>query len=169
MVRVREGRIEIDFTAAERVERLDRPGVALPHGMAFVDFVVEETSRTLLVEIKDPEGAPDPHRARARREILQKMESGALIHHELVPKARDSYTFLHLMRRDDGRDFVFVCVLGVGSADPGLLGDFKNRLLRRLRREAEEPWIRRYVMDCIVVTPLNWARVFPEYPIAVGV
>lgn len=167
MAKVTEGRIEFDFTAATKVERLDQPGTPLPHGMALVDFVVEETKRTLLIEIKDPEGAPDLYRAKALRDFLKKMTGDGLIHEEIVPKARDSYTFLHLMQRD-GQDFVLVCLLGVGSPDAALLGDFKNRLLARLRKETATAWVRRYVKDCVVVTPQTWATVFPSYPLKVA-
>ena len=167
MGKVTEGRLEFDFTAAAQVERLDLPGTPLPHGMALVDFVVEEGRRTLLIEIKDPEGTPAPYRAEALREFVKKMEGDGLIHQEIVPKARDSYTFLHLMARDRP-GLILVCVLGVGTPDPALLGSFKNRLLRRLSKETAVPWVRQYVKDCVVLTPDMWASVFPDYPLKVA-
>ena len=136
-----EKRMKFDFTSAEKADRLDRQGVPLPHGMAFVDFVVEETKRTLLIEVKDPEGTPAPHRSEALKDFSKKMRGNGLIHEEIVPKARDSYTFLRLMGRDD-KMFILVCLLGVGSRDPALLGDFKNRLLARLSKETAVPWVR---------------------------
>ncbi len=85
MAKVTEGRLEFDFPNAQSVERLDQTGTPLPHGMALVDFVVEETKRTLLIEIKDPEGAPASHRAKALEDFVRKMQGDGLIHQELVP------------------------------------------------------------------------------------
>ena len=167
MSKVTEGRIEINFTAAEAVERLDEPGKPLPHGMALVDFVVEEATKTLLIEVKDPEGTPETYRAKEVKRFIKKIKDNGLIQQEIVPKARDSYTFLHLMKRD-GKRFILVCLLGVGSDDPALLGDFKNRLLARLRQETSTPWARQYVTDCIVVTPSIWSTVFPDYALVVS-
>ena len=161
----KEGRLEFDFSSAKAAERLDAQGTALPHGMALVDFVVEETSKLLLIEVKDPEGAPPAHRAQAVEDFLKKMSEDTLIHQELVPKARDSYTFLHLLEREK-REIIFVAVVGAGSPDAALLGDFKNRLLARLRHEASVPWVREYVKDCIVITPQLWSAQFHSYALS---
>jgi len=40
-----EGELEFDFSAAKRVEKLDSPLTPLPHGMALVDFVIEEDEK----------------------------------------------------------------------------------------------------------------------------
>jgi len=165
--KVTEGRLAFDFSAADRVLRLDEPGAPRPHGISFVDFVVEEGHRTLLIEIKDPDRTPGPHRQDALRRFDQKLRSDDLIHEELVPKARDSYTFLHLMARE-GTERIFVCVLGVGTPDPALLINFKDRLLARLRKEAATAWVRPYVKDCVVVTPKTWTSVFSKYPLTVA-
>src|SRR5215831_18246032 len=108
--RMREGELQFEFSGATSVERLDVQGQPRPQGMALVDFVVEENSRTLLIEIKDPSQQPVPETE--RRRFIRDMQHQALIHEELVPKARDSYTFLHLMERDT-QPFVYVVVLGL--------------------------------------------------------
>lgn len=164
---VTEGRMQLDFAAAVNVQRLDRPGAPLPHGMALVDFVVEETDKTLLLEIKDPEGAAPPHRQRAVDDFLRTLEGKGLIRHEIVPKARDSYTFLHRMKQDS-KPFVLVCLFGVDTKDPALLVNFKDRLLARLQKETDRAWERRYVKDCVVATPTSWAALFPAYPLKIA-
>lgn len=159
---VREGELEFEFSGAARVERLDQQGIPLPQGMQLVDFVVEEQHRTLLIEVKDPSQSAVPERE--RRSFAKKMRQNTLIHQELVPKARDSYTYLHLMA-NDSKPFLFVVVLGLEELPDqvALLAPFKDRLLGRLRHEAEEPWLRQYVTDCIVVTPDLWSTHFPDY------
>ena len=167
MEKVTEGRMEFDFSVAAGVQRLDEPGRPLPQGMALVDFVVEEKKTTLLIEVKDPEGTPAEHRTEAIEDFIEKMKGNGLIYDEIVPKARDSYTFLHLMKRD-GKSFILVCLLGVGTPDPALLGNFKNRLLARLRQETTTPWARQYITNCVVVTPSSWSSLFPEYRLKVA-
>jgi len=163
--RMREGELQFEFSGATNVERLDIQGQPRPQGMALVDFVVEENSRTLLVEIKDPSQPPVPERERQR--FIRAMQHQTLIYEELVPKARDSYTFLHLMERDT-QPLVYVVVLGLDrlAVDPALLSSFKDRLLQRLRHEALDPWQRHYVTDCAVVIPATWSTHFPEYALS---
>lgn len=158
-----EGELEFDFGAAQ-AEKLDLPGVPLPVGMSLADFVVEEDRRVLIIEVKDPSdpSAPPPKRATFAKDL----QSGGFINDRLVPKARDSYTYLHLMARDT-KPFVFVVVLGMDqvSFDRTLLGPFSNRLLGRIRREASKPWQRKYVSAVVVVTESDWAKHFPMYPL----
>ncbi len=160
-----EGELEFDFRGARAVERLDEQGSPIPQGMSLVDFVVEERGRILLIEVKDPsqQGVPNGN----MRDFIRQMQSGKLINEKLVPKARDSYSFLHLMRRDS-RPFIFVAVLGLDALTgkkPNLLS-LKDKLANRIRHEAREPWKRRYIDDCVVVTPDTWKNAFPNYSLA---
>jgi hypothetical protein len=95
------------------------------------------------------------------------MQHQTLIYEDLVPKARDSYTFLHLMGRDT-QPCVYVVVLGLDrlAVDPALLSNFKDRLLQRIRHEAQDPWQRHYVIDCAVVIPATWSTHFPAYALS---
>jgi hypothetical protein len=74
------------------------------------------------------------------------------------------------MRRDNN-PFYFVLVLGLDSPDfpkfdDALLLTFRDRLLQRIRKEAAEPWIRKYIKNCMVVTTENWPKYFSTYGIA---
>ena len=167
---VREGELEFDFSKALSVEKLDKqernvPSGQIPHGMSLVDFVVEERHRFLLIEVKDPSQAEVPTSNRGM--FAENLLNDALIHKNLVPKARDSYAFLHLMERNI-KPFLYVVLLGLEkvSIDQQLLPGFKDRLLRRVRHEADVPWKLHYVTDCVVATISNWANVFPDYPLA---
>lgn len=160
-----ESGMEFDFTGAIAAERLDDRDGALPPGKA-VDFVVEEDTRVLLVEVKDPSipSIPPHKRAEVTGRETEKRISGDLINGDLVPKARDSYTYLHLMARDD-KPFLFVVVEDTSALrlEEALLASFHDRLLARLRHEARDPWKREYVADCIVVSPETWSTAFPMY------
>ena len=157
-----EGNLQFDFSAAESAEQLDAQGIPLPVGMSFVDFVVDETRKCLLVEVKAPSAERVPP-AQLQR-FIGKMKTKELIHQELTPKVRDSYTFLHLMERDT-KPFVYIVVIGLEQLEPPLLVQFRDRLLERIRKEAESPWKRQYVKDCVILTPRTWGERFAEYPI----
>jgi hypothetical protein len=159
-----EGDFELILHAP--AEKLDAPGKRRPQGMQVVDFVIEEAQRILLLEIKDPSSSRAPAETRPSQlaDFARRMKDDTLIAHDLVPKARDSYCFLHLMCRD-AKPMLYVVVLGLAAYEPerALLLGFKDRLLRRLRHEADEPWKRAYVQDCVVLTESRWATAFPEH------
>lgn len=170
---VREGGFVFDFSRASAWERFDPPGRAVPQGMSMVDFVVEETDRLLLIEVKDPFPPPGPDPLlprRAKGGIWPRGEGfriDRLIHQSLVPKVRDSYTYLHLMGRDE-KPVLYVVLLGFDRIfrENDLLVVVKDRLASRLRQEGHLPWKRPYVLDCLVLDPDRWRRFFPEYPLS---
>ena len=133
--------------------------------MKLVDFVVEEPDQTLLIEVKDP--SQSAATVAGKKSFTASMLHDGLINNRLVPKARDSYTFLHLMERDKKR-FLFVVLLGLEALknERALLMGFKDRLLGRIRHEAREPWRRYYVDDCVVVTLETWPDHFPDYVVS---
>ncbi|MHB1285070.1 MAG: hypothetical protein ACYCYP_00680 [Leptospirales bacterium] len=169
---VREGGFLFDFSRALAWERFDSMGRAIPQGMSMVDFVVEETDRTLLIEVKDPFPRPGSDlrlNRRGKGGIWPEGEGfriDRLIHQSLVPKVRDSYTYLHLMGKDT-KPVLYVVLLGFDRIfrQNDLLVIFKDRLSSRLRREGHLPWKRHYVRDCLVLDPDCWRKWLPEYPL----
>ena len=87
------------------------------------------------------------------------METNELTYQELVPKARTSYGFLHLMARDTKR-MRFVVVIGTEnlSIQPVLLSHLTNLLRVRLAKETETAWKRPYVSDCIIVSVADFSK-----------
>lgn len=168
-----EGELFFDFSAARSVEKPDEPHQTKPEGWKLVDFVIEEDDRLLLVEIKDPSCDPKAdtpearaHLERERVDFVKKIGDRTLISKELTPKARNSYSLLHLMKRDD-KPMLYVFLLGAAklSVDlPSLLA-MKERLLDGLRQELGTPWARQYVTDCLVLTETTWSKAFPDYPL----
>ncbi len=171
---VQEGELIFDISAIA-VEKLDKKGIPKPEGMSFVDLVIEEKDKIFLIEVKDPsqQGTPIKNKERFLRDLKQ----DNLINQKLVPKARDSYTYLHLMKRDN-KPFIFVLLLGLDSLelekdmeksielDEALLLSFQERLLKRIRKEAAQPWKRKYIKKCIVITTEKWPEYFSRYSIA---
>lgn len=171
MIPAQESGFRFNFPVATAWEKLDDPGKTKPEGMKLVDFVLEESERLILLEVKNPSQAPQRaneaaqrNQAKARSQFIADFQGDKLIVEQLTPKARDSYTWLHLMGRDQ-KPMLFVFLLGnqALALEPALLLAFKERLLARLRQETEQPWVRHYVTDCIVLTEQTWQKAFPNY------
>ncbi|MCL4461845.1 MAG: hypothetical protein M1297_09095 [Nitrospirae bacterium] len=166
-VKVREGDFVLDLSRALRWERFDRAGSPVPQGMSLVDFMVEEQRQTILLEIKDPFQTPDHRTGTGGWRRPESFRTDRLIHQSLVPKIRDSYTWLHLMGKSV-KPILFVVLLGFDRIFPdssALLVVFKDRLLARIRREGPELWKVPYVRDCLVLDPASFVRAFPQYPL----
>lgn len=170
-LKVTEGDFVLDMSRASKWERFDRSGSPLPQGMSLVDFVIEEPRQMILLEIKDPfrwpddSASPDKRAGNGRRQ--ESFRTDRLIHQSLVPKIRDSYTWLHLMGKSS-KPILFVVLLGfdrIFPESPGLLVMVKDRLLARIRREGPELWKIPYVRDCLVLDPARFSRAFPQYPL----
>jgi len=157
---LREGQLDFDFTGALHARRMDGQGSPMPGRMRKVDFLVEEGERVLLVEVKDPSDTRTS--ASNRRDFIPRLRSGRLINESLVPKCRDTYTYLHLMRQDD-KPLLYVVLLSLYEhvLRPDFFGPLQARLAARLRKEAKRPWAREYVSSCLVVNMAGWNAIFP--------
>ena len=155
-----EGEIQFAFTDDWHAEQFDREGFSWPKGVSPVDFVAERQNATVLMEVKDPSASTVPA-ANADR-FVKKMQTKELTHNELVPKARSSYGFLHLMKRDS-KPMRYVVVVGTEnlSIQPALLLNLTDRLRQRLLRETDVPWERKYMSNCIVVPVEDVGKAVP--------
>jgi hypothetical protein len=113
-----------------------------------------------LIEVKDPSASSVPENE--RRQYVHRMQTRELTHEELAPKARGTYTFLHLMGRDK-RSMRYVVVLGTEklSMQPALLLNLTDRLRKRLAQESEQPWQRTYIQSCVVVATSGVPKALP--------
>lgn len=159
---------DLEFSLPEELacDELDRQGVKLPVQMKFVDLVIERDEDILLVEIKDPSNKKVPDAERAS--YFKRLSDRSILTQELTPKARSSYTFLHLMERD-AKPFKYVVLLGLDAFDPAdqraLLTGFKDRLLADIRCETDTPWRRQHIADCVVLSVDIWNKTFADWPV----
>lgn len=146
-----EGELEFTFGGAWQAEKFDQPGASWPKGIAPVDFIAEGQAELVLMEVKDPSASAIP--AKNRQDFIAKMQTKELIYEELVPKARSSYGFLHLMARDT-KPMRYVVVIGTEtlSIQPILLMHLTTRLRARLMQETNTAWKRQYISNCSVVS-----------------
>ncbi|MCG7867604.1 MAG: hypothetical protein JAY74_14745 [Candidatus Thiodiazotropha taylori] len=155
-----------EFPDDVKWDELDRQGVKLPVRMKFVDIVIERDDDILLVEIKDPSNSKSPDKE--RNNYFKRLSDNSVLTQELTPKARDSYTFLHLMKRD-GKPFKYIVLIGLDAFDPmqqkAVLTGFKDRLMADIRCEAYEAWKRKHINDCAVLSVETWNQAFPDWPI----
>jgi hypothetical protein len=163
-----EANADLEFSFPDELvwEELDRQGVKLPVQMKFVDLVIERDEDVLLVEIKDPSNKRAT--AAARQDYFKRLSDNSILTQELTPKARSSYTFLHLMERD-AKPFKYVVLLGLDAFDPAhqkaLLTGFKDRLLADIRCETDAPWQRHHIADCVVLSVDIWNKTFADWPV----
>ena len=163
-----EENAELLFEFPDEVEwdELDKQGVKLPVRMKFVDLVIERDADVLLVEIKDPSHSKSPDKE--QNSYLKRLSDNSVLTQELTPKARDSYSFLHLMERD-GKPFKYIVLIGLDTFDPSqqkaVLAGFKDRLMADIRCEAYEAWKRKHIADCAVLSVETWNKNFPKWPV----
>ena len=152
-----EGELEFTFGGTWQAEKFDQPGASWPKGIYPVDFIAEGPAELVLMEVKDPSASGVP--AENRQDFIKKMQTKELIYEELVPKARSSYGFLHLMVRDT-KPMRYVVVIGTEnlSIQPGLLMQLTDRLKARLTQEANTAWKRKYISNCSVVSVANLGK-----------
>lgn len=158
--------LEFSFPDEAIWDELDKQDVKLPVQMKFVDLVIERENDILLVEIKDPSNKRTPAHERAR--YFKRLSDNSILTKELTPKARSSYTFLHLMERDT-KPFKYIVLIGLDAYDPvqqkALLTGFKDRLLADIRCETDTPWRRHHIADCVVLSVDIWNKTFADWPV----
>lgn len=163
-----EKKAELEFSFPEELkwEELDKQGVKLPESMKLVDLVIERENDILLVEIKDPSHSKSPRLE--QNKYYKRLLDNSVLTKELTPKARDSYLFLHLMKRDE-KPIRYIVIIGLDAFDSSqqkaLLATFKDRLLADIRCEAYEPWKRKHIADCLVFSVETWNETFPKWPV----
>ncbi|MEM6454045.1 MAG: hypothetical protein AAF772_03030 [Acidobacteriota bacterium] len=162
MTTLQEGELRFTFPDDWRVEPFDirgREGFP-PLKVKPVDFVVERAHDILLIEVKDPSNSGTPSDERVR--FVKKMTTKSLTYDELVPKARTTWSVLHLMGRTD-KPLRFIVAIGVEALaiEPPLFLQLTDRLKKRLEKEIDVPWVRPYVADAFVVDALELDRHFP--------
>lgn len=156
-----ESELNFSFPKSLKWEELDKRGNILPEGFSLVDLVIERDDDILIVEIKDPSDT----KAKEKQQIqyIERLKNDSVITKELTPKARDSYTFLHLMERDN-KDIKYIVLLGLDAFDDttqkAVLSNFKDRLLRNIRQESMTPWKKAHIKDCAVMTIETWNKIF---------
>jgi len=156
--------LEFEFPKTLLWEELDAKGKVLPQNMKFVDIVIERESDILLVEIKDPSNIHSPEKE--QKKYSKRLINNSVLKKELTPKARDSYSYMHLMERDT-KPFKYIVLLGLDAYDDSvqklILTGFKDRLMADIQNEGQG-WKRKYIKDCAVLTVEHWNKAF-DWPL----
>lgn len=157
-MKLKEGQLEFDFddVAAERMDTQTR--MHNLKGMKLCDFLIELPDGLLLVEVKNSQQVSEDPREQER--TLNNTVHTSRIENDLVPKARDTYTYLHLMDRIGSKSLDYVVFLGLNLVprDHQTLLTAKEKLMRRLRQEDTHAWKRQYICECAVITGQDLPR-----------
>ncbi len=158
-----EGELKFGFPQDVDVLKLDEEGTVIPQGMSFVDFIVELDDKRYMIEVKDPFHTQATRES--SKDFLKKLKTRELIS-KLVPKCRDSYTYLHLMEKDDKSIiFIVLIVLEPGSIYDNDLIPMKEHLFDNIQKEMDSPWKRKYINNCFILNLTLWKRLFNEFSI----
>lgn len=161
-----ESELHFAFPESLSWDELDEQDTKLPIGFALVDLVIERDEDILLIEIKDP--SDTKAKEKQQKQYIKRLNNDSIITSELTPKVRDSYTFLHLMERDT-KPMIYIVLIGLDAFEDKLqkavLGNFKDRLLGKIRQETVLPWKKKYIKGCVVMTIDMWNIKFDQWQI----
>lgn len=157
-----EEELKFSFPSSTKIEKLDEKGKRIPKGLSLVDLLIEEEDKIFLVEIKDPFGDNVPN-AKKEEEKKNYIEKQTVISEKLVPKIRDSYTFLHLMERDK-KDLIYIVFLDFNKyeeqIDKNLIAVFNENLSFNIKKESDTAWKKEYLKSNIILSIKLWNDMF---------
>lgn len=157
-----EGTLQIDLQNVWCVCKYD----AIPKhsGKKSVDFIIEESDRLLLLEVKDP---GTPHERRQKRPLNLKDYFIDKAIPKLTDQCFDSCKDPHPRPRTS-KPYDFVVILGVDSY-PRLTGPllkvFRDELHKSIRSKCRDTNGNPLVRNCILVDTRRWTSHFPQFPI----
>jgi hypothetical protein len=157
----RESGIEFDFSAALSCSKHDTVNRAWPG----VDFLVEEPTRWIWLEVKnwEPSALPPRYRGGQRRSFLSKMKSKTFFTEVLRGKFLGTSAFLALTNQHPAKDIVYVVLLQSPRFDSALKLHAIDRMSKLIPRRG--PW---FVNVGVAVVDLrDWNRLFSPYPATV--
>jgi len=155
---------DLEFCLPDHAIEFDKGGVTRAQGLSMVDFIIERDDDILLIEIKDPSNVKVPEAKRS--EEYNKHKGDECLTKELVPKCRDTFTYLHLMEMDTKplRYFVVIGIDAFSSQEQSaLLSNYTQRLQVGIYNEADQPWKKQYITDSAVFSVEKWNQYFSSW------
>ena len=147
-----ESNIEFDFKAAVVQHIQDRE---LGHGLKNVDFIIRENQRTLMVEVRGTRSKPEDYLSDDKI-------------NEFVEKARDTYTFLHLLEDAvNPRTYVVLIDYERGSRiESAFMNSRHDSLMAKLKGEKGNRWKIEYIGATLLLSLDEFSNHFPNYAAA---
>ncbi len=162
-----EDHLEFDFRTAIHSRRFDDDEThGLSHCMKRVDFIVETEASVFFIEVKDLD---HPHaRPENIQEFLRELRSESMIANKLVPKARDSFLFNHLLNRlPAGKTRIYIVVIASSQLLTPELLTITDSLKRYLPLVGpfQKSWLQPYFDSCFVTNLSEWNRALRQFPL----
>lgn len=156
-----ESGIEFDFSSALSGAKHD----VVNRIWDGVDFLVEETTRWIWLEVKNGEPSVLPPRRRGgqRRAFLSKMKSKRFFTEELRAKFIGTSAFLALTNQHPAKNIVYVALLESPRFDSALKLHATTRMRGLIPRRG--PWF--VNVEVAVVDLADWNNRFPGYPASI--
>lgn len=164
-----ERSLAFDFSQARLALKFDDPQWhGLTHGgLSCADFLVEWDDQLWLIEIKDPESAPENHRDTAIRKFTAALDRKTLITQQLAPTLRDSLFYLWFDGWQLSKPIQYLVVIGLESMSPQNLSVLRNTFLREtwLQGPTARGWKQPLNVSVNFLTVSAWNALFPHCPI----
>ncbi|MBC8203982.1 hypothetical protein ISS30_07110 [bacterium] len=156
-----EGELKFTFKTGH-ARKFDKKGIPQPQGWKRVDFIIEEKDITVFIEIKDY--AMEALKEKDIKKKVEKLKKHEFVNEVIVPKARDSYCYQHLMKNDIN-PVIYIIVIGLDKKffNEAVFHILKDNIKKRLNQESDKPWERKYIKECFVLPYFRLNAIFPNY------
>lgn len=153
-----ESDLEFDFTASPYAVKHDAVNQVFPG----VDFIVDEITRWLWLEVKNWEGSSVPARRRGgqRRSFLAKLNSKTYFTDTLRAKFTGTAAYLALTNAHPSKEILYVALLESPRMDSALMLRANDRLNQLVKRDK----IWHIPVNAAVMNLAEWQTRFPIYP-----
>ncbi len=164
-----ENELEFDFREAVNAIRFDDENHKMAHCMKAVDFLVEWDDEFWFVEVKDPSSLQIPNQYRAKNlgKFIDKMKNETLFAHELGPKLKDTFLYLHLSKRLPEKILKYVVLIAIESLDSALLVHSMDHLKRYscLMGPDNSHWADQYIDGVAIYNEKTWNQKLAKCPV----
>lgn len=155
-----EGALSMQVPPNCTAYKFDGEAHGLSHCMKAVDFVVETPGALLLIEFKDPDGAP----IEARSDWAKKLHDG-VIDNELKTKFRDTWLYLYASGKIN-KPVNYLVLIALQNLSTEALSARTVSLKRNIPVEGPEgPWANPLLVGCAVHNIESWNRTHAQLSI----
>ncbi|MBU1920598.1 hypothetical protein KKG66_07115, partial [bacterium] len=146
-----ESKLEFSFSRASEIQHVENGEFG--HGLKNVDFLIREIDEVILLEVKG-----------TSQEVTRYLSDDIV--NQLVEKARDTYTYLHLIQ-DTAKQLTYIALIDFRTKeiDSAMLLRRSDALKAGLRGEKGHSWQIEYIQRAFLVDVENFKKEFPNFEV----
>ena len=146
-----ESGLEFTFSKAAEIQHIENGEFG--HGLKNVDFIIREIDETILLEVKG-----------TNQEVIRYLSDDIV--NQLVEKARDTYTYLHLIK-ETTKQLTYVALIDFRTEeiDSAMLLRRYDALKSGLKGEKGHIWKQEYIQRALLIDLQGFVSEFDEYAV----